>query len=277
MDWLIVDEQIAQWVKEDMNNGDITTEALIAEDLTSNSELIAKEDGIVAGLTVMQRVFLRLDREIDFEFLVQEGDRVNPGEVIARISGRTKTILQGERTALNILQRMSGVATETAKYVEALKGLKVRLVDTRKTTPGLRALEKYAVKIAGGYNHRFNLSEAVLIKDNHIQACGGIKAALKNTREKVPHTMKIEIEVETLEQLEEALNYEADIVLLDNMGTDKMKEAVLINKGRALLEASGNIGLHNLRKIAETGVDIISVGAITHSVKALDISLRIKV
>lgn len=276
MNWFSLDEKITQWLSEDMNNGDITTDSLIDEDSVSIAEIIAKENGIIAGLELVKRVFLLLDAGIIFEKSVEDGASLHKGDIIARITGKTKNILKGERLALNLLQRMSGIATETAKYVEALRGFNARLVDTRKTTPGLRTLEKYAVRLGGGHNHRFNLSEAVLIKDNHIQASGSIKEAIKRARKNIPHTMKIEIEVETLEQFEEALNNKADIILLDNMDTSTMKKAVSMNDGKAILEASGNIGLKNLKEIAETGVDVISVGAITHSVKAMDISLKFK-
>ncbi|KJS82063.1 MAG: nicotinate-nucleotide pyrophosphorylase [Peptococcaceae bacterium BICA1-8] len=274
MNWLIIDEKIADWLKEDMNNGDVTTDSLIDEKLVASGEFIAKENGVIAGLEVMKRVFSILDPGIIIDGRVKDGDRVKKGEVFAVIRGKAKNILKGERLALNLLQRMSGTATETAKYVDSLQGFNTKLVDTRKTTPGLRILEKYAVRMGGGHNHRFNLSEAVLIKDNHIKASGSIKKAIEMAEKTIPHTMKIEIEVETLEQLEEAINSGADIILLDNMDCGTMREAVLRNKGRAILEASGNITHTNVRQIAETSVDIISVGAITHSVKALDISLK---
>lgn len=274
MNWLVIDEKIADWLKEDMNSGDITTDSLIDEKLTSSGQFIAKENGVLAGLEVMKRVFSLLDPGIIIDGRVKDGNRVKKGEIIAVIKGKTQSILKGERLALNLLQRMSGIATETAKYVDSLQGLNTKLVDTRKTTPGLRILEKYAVRMGGGYNHRFNLSEGVLIKDNHIKAGGGIQKAVEMAKKTIPHTMKIEIEVETLEQLEEALQAGADIILLDNMDCGTMKEAVLLNRGRAILEASGNVDLTTVRQIAETGVDLISVGAITHSVKALDISLK---
>jgi nicotinate-nucleotide pyrophosphorylase (carboxylating) len=275
MNWLIIDEKIADWLKEDMTSGDITTDSLIDEESFSKGEFIAKEDGIIAGLEIMKRVFFIVDAGIIIDCRVKDGDRVKKGEVLAVIKGKAHYILKGERVALNLLQKMSGIATETAKYADALQGLKTRMVDTRKTTPGLRILEKYAVRVGGGYNHRFNLSEGVLIKDNHIKAIGSIQKAVEKVKGNVPHTMKIEIEVETLEQLEEALNSGADIIMLDNMSLEMMREAVLRNKGRAILEASGNVNLARVRQIGETGVDIISVGAVTHSVKALDISLKL--
>lgn len=276
MNWPAIDEKIRDWLLEDMNNGDITTDALIDKDSVSRGEFVAKEDGVIAGLEVAGRVFLLLDDEIEFQPFVSDGDSVKKRNVLAAVTGRTRSILQGERLALNILQRLSGIATETARYVERIEGLPSRLVDTRKTTPGMRVLEKYAVRVGGGYNHRFNLSDAVLIKDNHITACGGITNAVEKARKRVPHTSRIEVEVETLEQLAEAIAAGADIIMLDNMDIETMKEAVKRNAGRAILEASGSVRLNNVREIAETGVDIISVGALTHSVKSLDISLKFR-
>lgn len=276
MDWFNLEEKIIQWLQEDMNNGDITTDSLISEDSVSTAELVAKESGLVAGLEIIKKVFYTLDQEIIVDCAVKDGDTLSKGDVIAKITGKTKNILKGERLALNLLQRLSGIATETAKYAKALQGFPARVTDTRKTTPGLRLLEKYAVRVGGGCNHRFNLSEAVLIKDNHIKASGGIKEAIAAARGNIPHTMKIEIEVETIEQLHEALTCKADIIMLDNMNTETMAQAVAINNGRAVLEASGNISLQNIKEAASTGVDIISVGALTHSAKALDISLKFK-
>lgn len=274
MNWLLVDEKIKDWLKEDMNNGDITTDSLIEEEQCSRAVLIAKEEGIIAGLEIFRRVFPHLDEQIIMNSHVRDGSRVKKGDTLASIEGKTGAILKGERLALNLLQRMSGIATETARYKSALEGLSVRLADTRKTMPGLRILDKYAVRVGGGHNHRFNLSEAVLIKDNHITACGSITRAVEKARAAIPHTMKIEIEVETLHQLEEALRAGADVIMLDNMSPEMMKKAVSLNNKKALLEASGNVTLENIREIAETGIDIISAGALTHSVKALDISLR---
>lgn len=274
MNWLIIDEKIADWLKEDMNNGDVTTDSLIDQESVSSGEFLAKENGVIAGLEVMKRAFAILDAGIVINERIRDGAKVQKGEVLATIQGNTRNILKGERLALNLLQRMSGIATETAKYVDTLQGLNTRLVDTRKTTPGLRILEKYAVRMGGGYNHRFNLSEGLLIKDNHLKASGSIRKAIERAKQTISHTMKIEVEVETLEQLEEAINSGADIVLLDNMDCATMREAVLRNKGRVILEASGNINITNVRQVAETGIDLISVGAVTHSVKALDISLK---
>ena len=271
----IIEKIIENALIEDMNNGDITTDNLIDESSISVAEFTAKEDGIIAGLDICGSVFKVLDNEIVFEKLVKDGDRVSKGEVIGRVKGKTRAILSGERTALNLLQRVSGIATETNKYAEAIKDYSAKVVDTRKTTPGLRIIEKYGVRVGGGTNHRFNLSEAVMIKDNHIAAAGGIGKALEIIKSKIPHTVKVEIEVESLEGLKEAIEYGADIVMLDNMSIDNMKEAVKINDGIVILEASGNVTLDKIEEIAKTGVDIISVGALTHSVKALDISLNI--
>lgn len=258
-----------------MNNGDITTDNLIDEESVSTAEVSAKENGVVAGLDVAKQTFYMLDENIDFINLVEDGASVKKGDIIARIKGKTRAILSGERTALNFMQRMSGIATNASEYAKRIKKYKTRVVDTRKTTPGLRLIEKYAVKVGGGHNHRYNLSDAVMIKDNHIKAAGGIGNAINSIREVIPHTVKIEVEVESLEGLREALEAKADIIMLDNMSIEAMTEAVRINDGRAILEASGNITLETLETVAATGVDVISVGALTHTVKALDISLNI--
>ncbi|WP_058485647.1 carboxylating nicotinate-nucleotide diphosphorylase [Defluviitalea phaphyphila] len=271
---IYIDSIIKRALLEDMNYGDITTDTLISPSQISKGNFIAKEDGVIAGIEVAKRVFKFFDDTIEFEIYKKDGSFVKKGEIIACIEGKTASILKCERTALNLLQRLSGIATMTRNLVKEVEDTKVRIVDTRKTIPGLRVLEKYAVTMGGGYNHRFNLSDGVLIKDNHIFAVGGIKEAINKIRNKIPHTMKIEIEVENLEQLKEALDAKADIIMLDNMSLDMMREAVKINNGRALLEASGNITVENVRDIAKTGVDIISCGALTHSVKALDISLK---
>lgn len=260
---------------EDMNNGDITTDNLIDEESVSTAEIMVKEDGVVAGLDVARQTFCLLDEHIDFVKLVKDGASVKKGDIIAKIKGKTRAILSGERTALNFIQRMSGIATNTSEYARRIKKYSTRVVDTRKTTPGLRSIEKYAVRVGGGHNHRYNLSDAVMIKDNHIKAAGGIGNAINAIRKTISHTVKIEIEVESIDGLKEALEAKADIVMLDNMSIAAMTEAVKINKGRVILEASGNITLEGLEAVAATGVDIISVGALTHSVKALDISLNI--
>lgn len=275
MNWLVIDEQIRRWLQEDMPYGDITTDSLIGTEAVSSGEFIAKASGIVAGIDVVKRVFSILDTRIVLDFCKKDGDSVDRGEIISRIQGNTRNILKGERLALNLFQHMSGIATQTSRYATLIRGTKARIVDTRKTMPGLRMLEKYAVCVGGGYNHRYGLSDAVMIKDNHIKACGGIREAILLAKNKIPHTMKIEVEVETLEQMEEALKYGADIVMLDNMDISTMKQAVAINNGRAHIEASGNIDLESVRAVAQTGVDIISSGALTHSVIALDISLKL--
>lgn len=272
-----IDNLIINALREDMPLGDITTDNLISPDAVTRASLIAKQDGIIAGLDVVERVFKLLDPNISFERKIADGERVSKGDIIALIEGNTRALLKGERTALNLLQRLSGIATKTNTFVKKVEGLPVKIVDTRKTLPGLRYLEKYAVKVGGGSNHRFCLSDGVLIKDNHIAAAGGIKRAVELARNNIPHTIKIEVEVETLEQVQEALDSGADIIMLDNMSLQRMKEAVAVINKRAIVEASGNVDLDTVYDIASTGVDIISVGAITHSVNAFDISMRIKI
>jgi len=261
-------------LNEDLITHDMTSEWLFASSDQSKAHLIAKEDGILAGIEVFKRTFELVDSNSIVEICIEDGSRVSKGDIVALISGSTKSLLFAERTALNFLQRMSGIATETHKYVTCVEDLNVKIVDTRKTAPGLRIIDKLAVKMGGGTNHRFNLSDGVLIKDNHIKAAGGIQNAIEKVRSHIPHTLKIEIEVESLEGLHEALESGADIIMLDNMTTQMMSQAVEITAGRAILEASGNMNLVRLREVAETGVDIISVGGLTHSVKALDLSLR---
>lgn len=269
-----MDEIIYRALAEDIHYGDITTDSLITEACPVKGQLIAKEDGVLAGIDFFVRVFEILDEQIKITLNKRDGDQVHKGEIMGQLEGDARPILKGERTALNILQRMSGIATMTQQLVKAVEGTKARIVDTRKTTPGLRALEKYAVTLGGGFNHRFNLSDAVLIKDNHIRSVGCIEEAVKRARAAIPHTMKIEVETETLEEVQEALRAKADIIMLDNMSCERMKEAIQIIDGRALTEASGNITLETVRQVAETGINIISSGALTHSVKALDISLK---
>jgi len=269
-----LDDIIKTTLKEDIALGDITTDSLIDPSSISTAVYIAKDDGIIAGLFVSERVFKVIDEEIEFVKRVNDGDRVKKGDIIAQIKGSTSALLKAERTSLNYLQHLSGIATKTGMFAEKLAGLKTKVVDTRKTTPGLRALEKYAVKMGGGSNHRFCLSDGVLIKDNHIKAAGGVKKAIDKVRANIPHTIKIEVETETLEQVKEALSAKADIIMLDNMSLDQMKEAVILIDGKATVEASGNVNLSSIREIAETGVDIISVGELTHTVKAFDISKR---
>lgn len=263
-------------LKEDIGTGDITTNSCIPEDRQAEGRLIAKADGVVCGLAMAARVFRLLDERIVLTPLVQDGDRVGKGEVLAELSGPARGILTGERVALNLLQRMSGIATATAKAVSAVSGTKAKICDTRKATPGLRVLEKTAVRVGGGHNHRFNLADGVLIKDNHIAAAGGIAEAVRAARAAAPHVMKIEVEAETLEDVQKALDAGAEIIMLDNMDTETMRQAVDLVGGRALTEASGNMGERDLKEVAQTGVDFISIGALTHSVKALDISLKFR-
>jgi len=265
---------------EDGAGRDVTTRALIPSDQRGGGTIVAKASGVVCGLAVAQAAFRLLDRKVAFEALVPEGTAVSPGDVLARVEGRLAPILSAERVALNFLQRLSGIATATRAHVDAVAGLDVRIVDTRKTTPGLRALERYAVRCGGGENHRFNLSDGVLIKDNHIAAARArgltIADVVAQARRAAPHTLQIEIEVTSVGEAREALHAGADALLLDNMPVDAMREAVSLAKGRALLEASGGVTLENVRAIAETGVDVISIGGITHSAPALDISLELE-
>ena len=272
----VVDSALA----EDLGWGDVTTQALITADEVATAYLVAKGDGVLAGLSVATAVFHRVDSALKVEELVSDGSTVHLGDRLAVIKGLVASILGAERVALNFLQRLSGIATETAKYVEAVSGTKALITDTRKTTPGLRILEKYAVRVGGGHNHRQNLGDGILIKDNHLvvlQYRGeGIGEAIRKARQQTPHTPKVEIEVESVEQAREALSAGADIIMLDNMNLDDMKLVVGLAQGRALIEASGGITLDNVRAVAETGVDLISIGALTHSVKALDISLELE-
>ncbi|MCE5195871.1 MAG: carboxylating nicotinate-nucleotide diphosphorylase [Negativicutes bacterium] len=269
-----LDELLFLALEEDIGHGDITTNATVAPERWARANVIAKAEGIVCGLFVMQRIFFLLDPQIQCTFCLNEGDPISKGTILAKISGPAGSILSGERVALNFLQHLSGIATRTRAAVLQVQGTKTKIVDTRKTMPGLRWVEKYAVQIGGALNHRYNLADGVLIKDNHIAAAGGIAPAIAGVRRQVPHLMKIEIEVENMLQLTEALQGGAEVILLDNMSAAEMAEAVQVVAGRALTEASGNMGEKDLREIAATGVDFISIGALTHSVKALDISLR---
>ena len=277
LDNMTVDRIINNALEEDLGWGDVTTDSTIPAETMIKGNFTAKAEGIVCGIEICRRVFEIVDKSIEFQAFMKDGQRVSKGDVIAAISGNARGILKGERTALNFFQRMSGIATMTDKFSSRTTGYKARIVDTRKTAPGLRILDKYSVKVGGGFNHRFNLSDMVLIKDNHIKAAGGITPAVAAARKNVSHTLKIEVEVESIKELMEAIDAGADIVMLDNMTLNMMIEAVSIAKGRVLLEASGNMaleGARNVRAVAETGVDIISVGALTNSVEALDISLR---
>lgn len=270
-----MDKIIEQALMEDLGTGDVTSEAIIAEDHVGEATMKVKEDGIICGLDVARRVFIKVDPQIRFEALVNDGDSVSRGQLIARISGPIRSLLIGERVALNFLQRMSGIATRTNTMAELIRYYNARVTDTRKTTPGLRLLEKYAVRVGGGTNHRFGLYDAVLIKDNHIAAAGGIKSAVTAVRKRIGHTVKVEVEAETLEQVSEGLDAGADIIMLDNMTPENMKKAVELVNGRAVTEASGGITETNIVEAAKTGVDYISLGCLTHSVKSLDISMNI--
>lgn len=267
---------IKSWLQEDVGSGDITTRTTIPAGHESKGIIHAKEAGVICGLPVAELVFEVVDPTLVFTPLVQEGQNVSKGTIIAEVEGSTHAILTGERLALNLMQRLSGVASRTAAFVEVLDGLPTRLVDTRKTTPGHRMLEKYAVRVGGGANHRFGLYDAVMIKDNHIKGAGGILQAVGRARANIPHTMMIEVETESLEQVEEALTAGADIIMLDNMEPELMKEAVRRIKTKSphvKTEASGNVSLETVRRIAESGVDVISVGRLTYSFNSLDISL----
>ena len=274
MYFLGLDEFIRRALDEDIGTGDITTISCIPEDAVSKGVFRAKEPGIICGIDILTRVFAMLDEEVVVTPFVSDGALVEKGDTIAEIKGNSRIILSGERVALNLIQRLSGIATRTHAAIKQVSGTNAYIVDTRKTTPGLRVLEKYAVKTGGGKNHRFNLADGVLIKDNHIKAAGGIAEAIEAVRKTAPHTLKIEVETETAEQIDEALAAGADIIMLDNMTLDEMAAAVRRINGRALVEASGNMGERNLREVAKTGVDFISIGALTHTVKALDISLK---
>ena len=267
-------ESIRRALEEDIGSGDITTSLLIPEEDVSKARFIAKDTFILAGIPFAQEVFHILHPSIEWTSFFTDGDKIVKGDVIAELSGKTRIILTGERVSLNILQRLSGIATLTSAYVERIRGLKARIVDTRKTVPGMRFMEKYAVRKGGGYNHRFGLFDGILIKNNHIKAVGSVSEAVKRAKA-AHHPAKIEVEVESLRDLVQAVEAGADIVMLDNMSVSDMKEAVQIIQGRLLLEASGGINLDNVREIAGTGVDIISVGALTHSAAAVDISLQL--
>ncbi len=273
------DKEILRIIKnalaEDIGRGDITTQAIIREDRRGQAQAIAKDDFTIAGIDVFQKTFLFLDEHIEFEVLIGDGKKVKKSETIAHVTGPLASILGAERVALNLFQRMCGIATLTGKFVEAVQGSKAKILDTRKTAPGLRLLDKMAVKIGGGFNHRMGLYDGVLIKDNHIAAAGGITAAVEAQRHSLTKKLKIEVEAKNLTEVEEALKSGTDIIMLDNMPVEEMSKAVALVKGRALLEASGNVSMQNVARIAATGVDFISVGEITHSVRAADIALKI--
>lgn len=269
-----VDDIIKTALSEDINYIDSTADLLIPENSYSDAYLMAKADGVVCGSEVAARVFTILDPSIDVKFLVNEGERVSKGQKIATINGHTREMLKAERTALNIIQHMSGIATYTRRCVDAVEGTKATIADTRKTLPGLRALQKYAVTVGGGRNHRYNLTDAAMFKDNHIDAYGGITAAVKTLRKRAGHMLQIEVEARNLGEVREALECGVNVIMLDNMSLDEMTEACKLVDGKAKTEASGNVTLDNIRAVAETGVDIISLGALTHSVQAFDISMK---
>ncbi len=271
----ITDEIIERALREDINYVDAATDYLLDDDDVSTARFVAKASGILCGIDIAVRVFEMLDKDIQVQINIKDGGKVEKGDVIAVVTGKTKAILKAERTSLNILQHMSGIATETAKYAECCKGTRAHVTETRKTLPGLRAIEKYAVTVGGGKNHRYNLSDGAMLKDNHIDAYGSITKAVEALRSKMGHMIKIEVEVRNEEELREALSCNADVIMLDNMTCEQMKKCVEIADGKAVLEASGNVTLDNMAEVAATGVDIVSVGALTHSVKAFDISLRI--
>jgi nicotinate-nucleotide pyrophosphorylase (carboxylating) len=272
---LLVERAVAAALDEDLSTpGDITTDAIIPADATATAAIVARQAGVVAGLDLAEAAFKALDPDIRFTRIVADGGSVADGGKIATVSGKTRAILSAERTALNFLGRLSGIATLTASYVKAVEGTGARIACTRKTTPGLRALEKYAVRAGGGVNHRFGLYDAVLVKDNHIAAAGGIAGALARLRSRAGHSVRIEVEVDTLDQLAEALKFPIDAVLLDNMDAATLREAVKRVAGRVVTEASGGVTLENVREIATTGVDVISAGALTHSPRNLDSSLE---
>lgn len=269
-----VDDIIKNALLEDVNYVDVAADYLLEDDKTAKAKFLAKADGVLCGLDVALRVFELLGN-FKFERFKQDGDKLQKGDIIATVRGPVKELLKGERTALNLIQHMSGIATATAEAVEIVKDTNATIADTRKTLPGLRALQKYAVVCGGGKNHRFNLSDMAMLKDNHIDACGSITSAVEKLKTKLGHTVKIEVETRNLEEVQEAVTCKADIIMLDNMDCKTMKQAVELVKGQIPLEASGGITSDTLKQVAETGVDIISIGALTHSVKAFDISLKI--
>lgn len=271
---LIMDRLIKEALEEDIGNEDVTTNAVMPEYKRGRVKLICKQDGVICGLNVFERVFKLLDEHTIIEIFVKDGDEVKKGQRIAMVSGDIRVLLSGERVALNFLQRMSGIATYTRSAVKMLEGCKTKLLDTRKTTPNMRVFEKYAVRCGGGNNHRYNLSDGVLLKDNHIGAAGGVKRAVEMARAYAPFVRKIEVEVENLDMCREALEAGADIIMLDNMSVEDMKKAVGMIGGRALTECSGNVTLENVARVKETGVDFVSSGALTHSAPILDLSLK---
>ena len=271
---LQADPLILQALQEDITSEDVTTNAILSEDGRGQAELLAKDDGVIAGLAVFARAFTLLDEGVEVRFTVKDGDTVHKGQKLAVVTGSMRSILSAERVGLNYLQRMSGIATYTRQIVELLRGSRMKLVDTRKTTPNMRVFEKYAVTVGGGGNHRYNLSDGVLLKDNHIGAAGGVKRAIAMAKAYAPFVRKIEVETETLDMVREAVEAGADIIMLDNMSHDMMKEAVAIIDGRAETECSGNVTKENIESLIDIGVDYISSGALTHSAPILDVSLK---
>ncbi len=282
MQWL--DDLILQALREDAPHGDITTEAIVHENAMGRAIIVAKQEGVICGLPIAAKVFTLLDSETVFEAKVQEGSWVSSGQILAKVEGKLRALLMGERTALNFLQRLSGIATLTRQFVQKVAPYGVKIADTRKTTPLLRALEKYAVRCGGGVNHRFSLSDGILIKDNHIRAAGSLAEAVKRVKASVHHLLRIEVEAHSLDQVREALECDVDAILLDNFSVDEIRQAVQIvrdwsqriGKPKPLIEVSGGVTLENVEDIARTGVDLISVGALTHSAPALDISMEIE-
>ena len=263
-------------LEEDIGPGDITTENLVYDNLKGIGEAVAKEPLVIAGIDVARQVFEQLDSDISFRPNFKDGDFIEKGKIVLEVEGKLSTLLIGERTALNFLQRLSGIASNVRSYVERLENKNVRLVDTRKTTPGLRVLEKYAVRVGGAHNHRMGLYDGVLIKDNHIAVCGGIKKAIERIKDKLSHLVKIEVEVSNLYEVKEAIEAGADVIMLDNMDIDHIKKAIEFIKRKAVVEISGGVTIDSLNQLADTGVDIISAGALTHSARSVDISMRIK-
>ena len=271
---LQVDNLILSALREDISSEDVSTNAIMPEAVKGSVDLICKQDGIIAGLNIFRRTFELLDDDIQFEFYCKDGDKVEKGQLMAKVIGDMRTLLSGERVALNYLQRMSGIATYTNSVASLLAGTKTKLLDTRKTTPNMRVFEKYAVRVGGGYNHRYNLSDGVMLKDNHIGAAGGVTKAVEMAKEYAPFVRKIEVECETLEMVKEAVDAGADIIMLDNMTHEVMAEALKIIDGRAQTECSGNVTRENIAKLTDLGVDFISSGALTHSAPIMDISLK---
>ena len=271
---LQVDHLIMEALREDISSEDVTTNAVMHEAVTGEVDLICKQDGVIAGLQVFQRVFELLDKDTKVEFFCKDGDEVKNGQLMGKVTGDIRVLLSGERVALNYLQRMSGIATYTHSVAMLLEGTKTKLLDTRKTTPNMRIFEKYAVRVGGGYNHRYNLSDGALLKDNHIGAAGSVAKAVEMAKEYAPFVRKIEVEVENLDMVREAVDAGADIIMLDNMSPEDMKEAIRIIDGRAETECSGNVTKENIDRLTSLGVDYISSGALTHSAPVLDISLK---